>query len=289
VSHLLAADLVRFGRRRDIWLILVLVPVMIALLYLNDFNRTVQGIHEVLNVDLGPNPDPTMVAQVQAQLQTQTMEQMPAFAFPASLVRVATNPLGVILAALYLGIALTAGEFEWGTVRTIHLVAPRWSALAVRVGLISGLVLATMGVGILFAAVAPFFMSIDGTPLQHFAAPEPDLGPAIAVRVLCVLPFIALPILISVVTRSTGLALLLTVLLLVVDVALTETPFWQQSPLPWVPGTTVSGSITRLLSGDDSGVAGVIPAWGSVIALVAWSVLPIVGAIVLFRRLDLTE
>jgi len=289
MSHLLAADLVRFGRRRDVWLVLILVPLMIALLYLNDFNRTVQGIHEVLNVDLGPNPDPNLLAQVQAQLHQQIADQMPAFAFPASLVRVATNPLGVILVGLYLGIALTAGEFEWGTVRTIHLTASRWSVLAVRVGLISGMVLMTMAIGIIFAAIAPFFMSIDGTPLQHFAAPVPNLGPALAVRVLCVLPFIALSILVSVVTRSTGLALLMTVLVLVVDVALTDTPFWQQSPIPWLPGTTITGSITRLLSGDDSSIAALIPAWGSVIAVIGWSVLPVVAAILLFRHLDLTE
>ena len=289
MTHLLAADLVRFGRRRDVWLVLVLVPLMMALLYINDFNRTVQGIHEVLNVDLGPNPDPNVLAQVQAQLQQQIADQMPAFAFPASLVRVASNPLGVILVALYLGIALTAGEFEWGTVRTIHLTAERSSVLAVRVGLITGMVLLTMGVGIIFAAIAPFFMSIDGVPLQHFALQVPDLGPAIAVRVLCVLPFIAVPILVSVVTRSTGLALLMTVLILVVDVALTDTPFWETSPIPWLPGTTITGSITRLLSGDGSSMAAIIPAWGSVVAVVGWSILPIAGAILLFRQLDLTE
>jgi len=289
MSHLLAADLVRFGRRWDIWLVLILVPLMIALLYLNDFNRTVQGIHEVLNIDLGPNPDPNMVAQVQAQLQQQTAEQMPAFAFPASLIRIATNPIGVILLALYLGIALTAGEFEWSTIRTIHLIAGRAAVLVARIGLIFGMVLLTMAIGIVFGTIAPFLMSIDGTPLQHFAAPVPNLGPALALRVLCVLPFISIPILISVVTRSTGLALLLTVLVLVVDVALTETPFWQDSPLPWLPGTLISGSISRLLAGDQSSLAAFVPAWLSVIALIGWSILPLAGAVLLFRHLDLTE
>ena len=106
---------------------------------------------------------------------------------------------------------------------------------------------------------------------------------------MCVLPFISIPILISVVTRSTGLALLLTVLVLVVDVALTETPFWQDSPLPWLPGSLISGSISRLLAGDQSSLAALVPAWLSVIALIGWSILPLAGAVLLFRHLDLTE
>ncbi len=289
MSHLLAADLVRFGRRRDVWLVLILVPLMIALLYLNEFNRTVQSIHEVLNVDLGPNPDPNVLAQVQAQLQQQTAEQMPAFAFPASLIKIATNPIGVILVGLYLAIALTAGEFEWGAIRTIHLIADRSAVLAVRIGLILGLALLTLAVGLIFGTIAPFLMSIDGTPLQHFAAPVSDLGPALVVRVLCILPFISVPILISVVTRSTGLAVLLTVLVLVVDVALTATPFWQESPVPWLPGTLISGSISRLLGGDQSVFAAFTPAWLAVVALLGWSILPLAGAVLLIRRLDLTE
>ncbi|MGH2512298.1 MAG: hypothetical protein ACRDGQ_06395 [Candidatus Limnocylindrales bacterium] len=289
MSHLLAADLVRFGRRRDVLLLLVLVPVMIGLLYLNDFNRTVQGIHEVLNIDLGPSPDPNLLAQVQAQLHQQTIEQMPAFAFPASLVRIATEPIGVILFGLYLAIALTAGEFEWGTVRTIHLTVDRTAALTVRIGLITGLVLLTLAVGIFIGTIAPFLMSIDGTPLQHFAAPVPDLGPALAARVLCILPFVSIPFLASVLTRSTGLAVLLTVLILVVDVAVTETPFWAGSPIPWLPDVTITGSITRLLSGDGSPFAQLGPAWLAVGALIGWSVLPVVAAIARFRRLDLTE
>ena len=289
MNYLLAADLVRFGRRRDVWLVLILVPVMIGLLYLNDFNRTVQGIHEVLNVDLGPNPDPNLLAQVQAQLSQQIADQMPAFAFPASLIRVATAPIGVILVGLYLAIALTAGEFEWGTVRTIHLTASRSAVLAVRIGLIAGMVLLTLAIGLVIATIAPFLMSIDGTPLQHFAAPVPDLGPALALRVLCILPFVSVPILVSIVTRSTGLALLLTVLILVVDVALTETPFWEGGPIPWLPGTTMTGSITRLLSGEGTSLATSTPAWLSVIALIGWAVLPLLAAVFLFRRLDLTE
>ena len=289
MRRLLAADRVRFGRRRDLWLLMVLVPLAIGLIYLNDFNRTVQGIHEYLNIDLGPTPDPGMVAQIQEQIRQQSMVELPGFAFPASLVRIATSPISVILLALYLSIALVAGEFEWGTVRTIHLTANRAAVLAVRIGVVVGLVVTTLGVGLLIGTIAPFFMSFDGTPLQQLAAPVPDLAPALGLRLLCILPFISIPIFVSVISRSTGIGFLLTVLVLVADLAITGTPIWPESPVPWLPATTISGSISRLLSGESSYLAAVAPAWYSVIALIAWSVLPVLLAVAVFRRLDLNE
>ena len=48
-----------------------------------------------------------------------TRLQFPAFTFPASLVKVAGDIAPPVLLAIYLGIALVAGEFEWGTVRTL--------------------------------------------------------------------------------------------------------------------------------------------------------------------------
>ncbi len=104
--------------------------------------------------------------------------------------------------------------------------------------MIHGLVLLTLAIGLVFGATQR--SSCRSTaPRPSIRGPGEDLGPAVALRVLCVLPFIAVPILISVVSRSTGLALLMTVLVLVVDVALTETPFWQDSPVPWLPGTLI--------------------------------------------------
>ena len=290
MRRLLAAERVRFGHRRDLWLVMILVPVVIGVIYLNDFNRTVQGIHGILNFDFGGTPDPDFVAQLQAQVRQESLAELPAFAFPASLLRIATMPIGIILLALYVSIALVAGEFEWGTVRTIHLSANRAAVLAVRIGLVTGLVAVALGAGLLIVTVLPLLLlSIDGTPLQQYAVAIPDLAPALGLRLLMILPFISIPILISVISRSTGLAFLLTVLLFVGDLAVTGTPIWRDSPVPWVPATTISGSISRLLGDETSALAAVAPGWYSVVALVTWSVLPVLAAIALFRRQDLNE
>ena len=290
MRRLLAAERVRFGQRRDLWLLMILVPVVMGLLFLNEFDRTVQGIHSVLNFDVGGGqPDPDFLAQVQAQVRQDSLAQLPAFAFPANLVRMATGPIEVILLAIYLSIAIVAGEFEWGTVRTIHLTANRGAVLAIRVVLVVGLVLTALIVGLLIGTVLPFFMSIDGTPLQQYAGPTPDLVPALALRVLIILPFISIPVLISVISRSTGVGFLLTILVFVVDLAMTGTPFWRDGPAPWVPALTISGSISRLLGDETTPLAAVAPGWTSVVALIAWSLLPILAAIGLFRREDLNE
>ena len=290
MRRLLAAERVRFGQRRDLWLVMILVPVVMGLLFLNDFDRTVQGIHSLLNVDFGGGqPDPDVLAQLKAQVQQESLAQLPAFAFPANLVRMATAPIAVILLAIYLSIALVAGEFEWGTVRTIHLTANRGAVLAVRAVLIVGLVVTTLIVGLLIGTVLPFFMSIDGTPLQQYAGPTPDLVPTLAVRVLIILPFISIPVLISVISRSTGVSFLLTILAFVVDLAITGTPFWRDGPAPWLPALTISGSISRLLGDETTPLAAVAPGWSAVVALIAWSLLPVLAAIGTFRRQDLNE
>ena len=70
----------------------------------------------------------------------------------------------------------------------------------------------------------------------------PDLvSGAIVSRLLLVLPFIAIPVLMAVLTGSTGLAFLLTLLLFVGDVAITGAPLWATSPVPWVPAAGPDG------------------------------------------------
>src|SRR5659263_231244 len=129
-----------------------------------------------------------------ADWRQQLVMALPAFAFPASLLKVAGNFGPVILLAIYLAIALVAGEFEWGTVRTLHLTSSRGRTLAVRVGVVTGLVGLVAAIGLLFGAILPFFLVVEETPLQQYAAPAPDLVAAIAIRLASVLPFIAIPV-----------------------------------------------------------------------------------------------
>jgi len=290
VRHLLAADRVRFGRRRDLWILIALVPVILAVMFVADFN----GVTSPPQFDFFMEPpDPVAEAELRAQMlaewRQQMLVQVPAFAFPASILKVAGNFVPVILLSIYLATALVAGEFEWGTVRTVHLTSSRGRMLAVRVGVVVILIGVVVGIGLLFGAIIPFVLSVEGAPLQGYAAPVPEFWAQLANRLVVLLPFIAIPVLMAVVARSIGAAFLLTLLLFVADAAVTGAPIWSGSPAPWVPGITISGSVSRLIGGDDSPQALLASAAVSFGALLAWAVIPVAAAIARFRRLDLNE
>lgn len=290
MRHLLAADWVRFGRRRDLRILIALVPVILAVMFVSQFNTLTTPPQA--NFFFDP-PDPVaeadMRAQMLAEFRQQLATELPAFAFPASLIKVAGNVGPTILLAIYLSAALIAGEFEWGTIRTLHLTSSRGRTLAVRVGVVVGLMAIVVAIGLVLAAIIPFLLSVEGRPLQDYAAPVPGLFTEVGSRLVMVLPFVAIPALMAVLARSTGLAFLFTMLFFVADVAVTGGPFWATSPTPWVPAVTVSGAIARLLGGPDAPLASLVPAGASFGALVAWSVVPVLTAIIRFQHLDLNE
>lgn len=231
-----------------------------------------------------------MRAQMLADWRNRLVVELPAFAFPASLVKVSGSIGPLALLAVYLAIALVAAEFEWGTVRTLHLTSNRGRTLAVRAAVAAGLVALATGVALVLAAIIPFLLSVEGRPLQDYAMPVPGLVSEIGVRIVAVLPFVAIPFLVAVLARSIGIAFLLTLLFFVADLAVTgAAQFWQASPFPWVPAVTVTGSISRLLGPPDQFLGSLAPPAVSVVALLAWTVLPVVAAIAWFRRIDINE
>ena len=294
MRNLLAADWVRFGHRLDLRLLIALVPVILAIMFVSDFNSVTTPPSAVQNVG---SSDPAEEAAMRAQADAERLEEfhqrlvteLPAFAFPASLVKVAGNFAPIVLLAIYLTTALVAGEFEWGTVRTIHLTSSRSRVLAVRVAVVVGLMGVVVAIGLLFGAILPFLLSVEGRPLQDYAAPLPDLLSELGIRLAVVLPFIAIPVLMAILARAIGAAFLLTLLFFVADLALTGAPFWPSSPTPWVPALTIAGSMTRLLGGSQTPLASLAPAWVSFGALIAWAAVPVILAIARFRRLDLNE
>ena len=288
--HLLAADRARFGRRRDLQLLVLLIPVILVVIFVNEFNSATTPPNTDFFID---PPDPVMEAQMRdqqlAEWRQELVVHLPEFAFPASLVKVAGNVAPLVLLAIYLATALVAGEFEWGTVRTIHLTSNRSRTMAIRIGVVAGLVALATAIALLLVSVIPFLLSFEGRALQDYAAPVPDLAPQIGIRLVAVLPFVAIPALMSVLARSTGLAFLLTLLFFAADVALTGAPIWPNTPLSWVPAATVSGSISRVLGPDDSFLASLAPAWVSVVALLGWALLPALAAVARFRTMDFNE
>jgi hypothetical protein len=290
MRSLLAADWVRFGRRRDLWFLLAAVPVLLAVMFVSDFNSATTPPE--MHIFLDP-PDPVMEAQLRAQALEEfrqgLVNVLPAFTFPASLIRVTGNFWPLALLAIYSVMALVGAEFEWGTVRTLHLTASRRRTVAARVAVIAAMIGAAVAAALVLGAVLPFLLSYDGRPVQDYAAPAPNLLSDIGVRLVLLLPFIAIPVLLAVLARSMVTAFLFTILFFVADLTLTEAPIWAGGPASWMPAVTVSGSILRLLGGPSAPLASVAPTEVSVAAMVGWTVLPVLAAIVTFQRLDLEQ
>ena len=290
MTALLAADRVRFGRRTDIRLLVLLIPVILAVLYVNAFNSVTTPPQQDFFFD---PPDPVAEAELRAQQLAEwragLAAELPGFAFPASLLKVTGNVLPVILLAVYLATALVAGEFEWGTVRTVHLTSSRVAAMAVRILFVVLLVAIAVAIALLLFAILPFLLSFEGKSIQEFAVPVPDLVTTLGSQLITVLPFIAIPVLLSVLARSTGLAFLMTLLLFVFDLAAAGAPIWAGSGVPWVPALTISGSVGRIIGGESTQFASLVPVGVSLAAVLAWSGLPIVAAVAWFRRTDLNE
>jgi hypothetical protein len=290
VRRLLAAERVRFGRRRDLWIVVALVPVIMGLLFVMEFNALTTPPATEFFID---PPDPVLEAEMREQVLAEWRQQvatgLPAFAFPASLLKVAGNVVPLILLAIYVSVALAAGEFEWGTVRTMHLTSPRGRAFAVRLFVIVGLVGVAWLLAMALGTILSFLLRFDGAPLQATETALPDLLGGIALRLASVLPFVAVPALLAVLTRSISLAFLLMVLFIGADLAIASTPFWTTSPVPWVPALGLSGSIIRVIGSADAPIGGTAPRALSVVALLSWGVLPLLAAVARFRRLDLNE
>ena len=161
--HLLAADWVRFGRRRDLRFVVALLPVILALMFVMEFNTLTTPPQADFFFD---PPDPVAEADLRAQMladwRGRLVVESPAFAFPASLVKVSGNIGPLALLAIYLAIALVAAEFEWGTVRTLHLTSSRGRTLAVRTGVVVGSVAVATALGLVLAAIIPFLLSVEG-------------------------------------------------------------------------------------------------------------------------------
>ena len=180
MRRLLAADWVRFGRRRDLRVLVVLLPVILAAMFVAEFNSltTPPNFFNIVSDPPDPVAEAEMRDQILAEWHARVETELPAFAFPASLLKVAGNLGPPVLLAIYLSTALVAGEFEWGTVRTVHLTSRRGRTLAVRAAVVIGLMAIVIGIGLLFAALIP-----PGTGLRRHDGPVPGrAGPGLVGR-----------------------------------------------------------------------------------------------------------
>ena len=146
--------------------------------------------------------------------------------------------------------------------------------------------LVARGVG---GGVRRFVLPGEGTSLQGLARPESYLTPQVDARMAVILDFIGIPVWMAILSRSTGLAFVLTLLFFFADLMVSGLPLWRDSLLGWLPSMTVTGSISRVMGAGDPSMPGLVPAWVSFVAMIGWAAAAVVLAIARLQHTDLND
>jgi ABC-type transport system involved in multi-copper enzyme maturation permease subunit len=287
VTALLRADWLRLRRRRDLWVILVLVLVIGGIGFLAGYRTDVQdpapydpaqaaqqldqgGFFEGMSQEEIDAARPQLLADLQAQAESdlafRNAEQLlllQKYEFPQSILTVIGMGIAPIVALVLIATLVIGDEFRFGTVRTSllaagnrrrFLLARLISLLAMTVGLFVVLamlaVVLSLGLVILGAELPPATMPIHAGPALALVGTE----------ILATTVLIALAAALTVLMRSGALPLLMVVLGLLLETFITALPvFGPQELLSGVPQFFLTNAGRTLLArfGNDSGAIGV--------------------------------
>ena len=172
---LVRADWFRIRRRWDVWLIVLGVPVLAALAYLNGA-LSAGGMQ--FQTSVGGDVPPDFQAQMAAQNAAfQYIAALP-YQFPRSIVTLLSGAtFWLAFGSGFLAASLLGNEFAWGTIRNVVLFRPdRSRYLTVRSMWIAGLVVASLAVMVALGALLPTLVPVapgDPTALSKL---DPNQG-----------------------------------------------------------------------------------------------------------------
>jgi hypothetical protein len=172
---LVRADWYRIRRRWDVWLIVLGVPALAALAYLN--GALAAGGSQFQTSSVGDVP-PDLQAQIAAQGAAMQYVAALPYQFPRSIVTLLSGAtFWLALGSGFLAASLLGNEFAWGTIRNVVLFRPdRSRYLTVRSLWIAGLVVASLAVMIALGALLPTLVPVapgDATALSKL---DPNQG-----------------------------------------------------------------------------------------------------------------
>jgi ABC-2 family transporter protein len=172
---LVRADWYRIRRRWDVWLIVLGVPALAALAYLN--GALAAGGSQFQTSSVGDVP-PDLQAQIAAQSAAMQYVAALPYQFPRSIVTLLSGAtLWLALGSGFLAASLLGNEFAWGTIRNVVLFRPdRSRYLAVRSLWIAGLVVASLAVMIALGAFLPTLVPVAPGDPTAISKLDPNQG-----------------------------------------------------------------------------------------------------------------
>jgi ABC-type transport system involved in multi-copper enzyme maturation permease subunit len=328
MSGLVAADLIRFRKRRAIQLIVVAVPVLTAFLFLvgalsagptlPPFDPAAYRQELIAQgVGLGlpeAQADEILDSMVAGEVQNQAFQHAQdaikhsIYAFPQSLLTVLGNAYLVLFALILLTATSLGDEFGWATIRIALLASSdRRRFLAVRLAMLAVVAVIMFAALLVLGVVLPAVAGALGASLP--ATSGLDTG-AVAVLVagMLVVSFLVVGFaaLATTLVRSGGLTLVGVLVYVIVEAAilsaLVQIPALKTGgDLAWIQDLFPVRGFVAFLDAA-TGAAGRLPvfpdevvnrtldgAWLPLAALAAWAVLLVALAFRRFGRMDIVE
>jgi ABC-type transport system involved in multi-copper enzyme maturation permease subunit len=328
MSGLVAADLVRFRKRRAIQLIVVAVPLLTAFLFLLSALSAGPELppfdpaayrQELIDQGVGlglpqAQADEILDSMVAGEVENQAFQHAQdtirhsIYAFPQSLLTVLGNAYLVLFATILLTATTLGDEFGWATIRIALLASSdRRRFLAVRLAVLAVVAAimfaALLVLGVLLPVVAgalgaslPATANLDGGALAVLVA-------GLLVVAIAVISFAALA---TTLVRSGGLTLVAMLVYVIAEAAIL-------TALVQIPALKAGGDFEWTLNlfpvrgfvtfiGAATGAAGRLPnfpgevidrsladAWLPLAALAIWAVVLLALAFRRFGRMDIVE
>lgn len=327
MSGLLRAELLRFGKRRSIQVIVIAVPLLVSFFYvagLSSFGPDIppcdpaairdrmigEGFGEGMPPeDLEPLLDESVQQECQfvEQQRDQSREVRSTYAFPQSIVNVLGGGTFMFFALILLTATTIGDDFGWATIRTTLLASShRVRLLAVRFATIGAIAVGLVAALLVLGAVLPVIVSTLGTPLPPAAGLNlAGLSVLVTGTIEASLVVIAFSAMATLLVRSGSLTLVVMLVYVAVEAAvltllLQFEPFKQGGPLEWVLDafpvrglSTLTEVASRAASGIQRYQGEVIRDLGDatvpMVALAIWGALFAAIAVRRFSRMDIVE
>ena len=325
---MIAAELLRFRKRRSLQVIVFAIPLLVAFFFAAGF----LSIKDIPVFDpvafrqdlidqgccIGMDPETQeaflgdMVANEQSnyhQQDTLIRNQRAIFAFAQSVVTALGNGPILLLALILLTATTIGDEFAWGTIRTSLLASSRRRAfLGVRLG---GLALTSIAVIVLMmivGTVMPFVLGVAGSRLPE-PMPAVDPGALIVLAVgllLASLMAIGFAALVTLLLRSGSLTLVGGLVYLAIEAAILTLltrfeAFQEKGALAWALDAFPLHGMSTLFRVAGEAASGIRAFSGPItdrsidgtlvplVALAVWTVVLASLAMWRFQRMDIVE
>jgi hypothetical protein len=238
IGHL-RADAIRLAGRWDVRLFLLLVPIAAFGGYLASY-ASIDGHY-------GWDPSQPMPTEVAGMIAAERA----GYAFPASLLTVFGNAPWLLFGLFFIASGTVGLEFAWATIKTTLMTSPSRLRFALsRMIAVGALGLAALGLLVVTGIVLPSLMPILGDALPPSRPTEPlVIGGTLAALFISSAFFVALGVLLAVITRGPALPLLILIADFMVEGILSGLPVVREAGLQLLAGSLPIMSVIGLISG----------------------------------------